>query len=103
MKTVKNVGKRIKQKEALVEKLKQENPELMAKIALIQTLIPMGLKAVEETLQAEVTGLAGPRYHNRENELGRHGSNSGSVFVYDLRCSPKTGQSHKVVFCHGRA
>jgi transposase-like protein len=85
MKTVKNVGKRIKQKEALVEKLKQENPELMAKIALIQTLIPMGLKAVEETLQAEVTGLAGPRYHNRENELGRHGSNSGSVFVYDQK------------------
>jgi len=85
MKTVKNVGKRIKQKEVMVEKLRQENPELMAKIALIQTLIPMGLKAVEETLQAEVTGLAGPRYHNRENELGRHGSNSGSVYVYDQK------------------
>ena len=97
MKTVKNVGKRIKQKEALVEKLKQENPELMAKIALIQTLIPMGLKAVEETLQAEVTALAGPRYHNRSSELGRQGSNPGSVFVYDQKVQvPVPRVQHKV-------
>ena len=85
MKTVKNVGKRIKQKEYLVEKLRQENPELMAKIALIQTLIPMGLEAVKKTLQDEVLKLAGPRYNNRGTELGRHGSNPGSVFVYDQK------------------
>ena len=85
MKTVKNAGKRIKRKEALVEKLREENPELMAKIALIQTLIPMGLEAVKETLQKEVMELAGPRYNNRGHELGRHGSNPGSVYVYDQK------------------
>ena len=85
MKTVKNAGKRIKRKEALVEKLREENPELMARIALIQTLIPMGLEAVKETLQKEVRELAGPRYNNRAYELGRHGSNPGSVYVYDQK------------------
>ena len=30
-------------------------------IAMIQALIPLGLRAVEEALQAEVTALAGPR------------------------------------------
>lgn len=85
MKTVRNAGKRIKQKEALVEKLRKESPELMAKIALIQTLIPMGLEAVHQTLQKEVMELAGPRYHNRDYELGRHGSNPGSVYVYDQK------------------
>lgn len=31
-------------------------------LAMIQALIPLGLKAVEEALQAEVTALAGARY-----------------------------------------
>jgi hypothetical protein len=31
-------------------------------LAMIQALIPLGLKAVEEALVAEVTALAGPRY-----------------------------------------
>ena len=35
-----------------------------AALAMIQAaLIPLGLKAVEEALLAEVTALAGPRYH----------------------------------------
>lgn len=84
MNRVRKVGIRINRKAELVEQLRQENPELMAKIAMIQTLIPLGLGAVEETLQQEVLGLAGPRY-NRVNEIGRHGSNSGSVYVYDQK------------------
>jgi putative transposase len=97
MKTVKNAGKRIKQKEALVKKLREENPELMARIALIQTLIPMGLEAVKEMLQKEVLGLAGPRYNNRSYELGRHGSNPGSVYVYDQKIRvPVPRVQHKV-------
>jgi transposase-like protein len=87
--TVKNQGVRIKKKELLREKLRQENPQEAANIAMIQMLIPLGLKAVQERLQAEVLKLAGPRYHNRGYELGRHGSNPGSVYVYDQKV--KTG------------
>ena len=84
-KTVKNTGIQIKKKEALREKLRQENPEEAAMIATIQALIPMGLQMVKEKLHAEVLRLAGPRYHNRDHENGRHGSNPGSVYVYDQK------------------
>jgi transposase-like protein len=83
--TVKNPGIRIKKKEMLREQLRQENPEEAARIATIQALIPLGLNAVKEKLQAEVLRLAGPRYHNRDHENGRHGSNVGSVYVYDQK------------------
>jgi hypothetical protein len=33
-----------------------------AALALIRALIPLGLRAVEDALVAEVTALAGPRY-----------------------------------------
>jgi len=36
-------------------------PGSPAMIAMIQALIPLGLRAVEEALQAEVTALAGER------------------------------------------
>lgn len=36
-----------------------------AKVALIQALIPLGLKVVAEELQAEVTRLAGPKHSAR--------------------------------------
>ncbi len=83
--TVKNPGIRIKKKEMLREQLRQENPEETAKIAMIQALIPLGLNAVKEKLQAEVFKLAGPRYHNRGHENGRHGFNAGSVYMYDQK------------------
>ena len=85
MKTVRNIGIRSKRKMAMVERLRQENPDEMAKVAMIQELIPIGLRAVEETLQKEVTALAGPRYKNRGYEWGRHGGNPGSVYVYDQK------------------
>ena len=83
--SIKNPGIRIKKKEMLREKLRQENPEEAATIAAIQMLIPLGLDAVREKLQAEVLRLAGPRYNNRGRENGRHGSNPGSVYVYDQK------------------
>jgi putative transposase len=85
MKTIKNKGIRIKKREALINKVKQEDPKLAAKIAAIQALIPIGAEAVVEQLQAEVTRLAGPRYNNRDYEMGRHGSNPGSAYVYDQK------------------
>ena len=85
MKMIRNTGERIKRKEALVERMRRENPEQMARVALIQNLIPMGLKLVEQELQREVTALAGPRYHNRGFVYGRHGSNPGSAYLYDQK------------------
>ena len=49
---------------------------------MIQMLIPLGLMAVEETLQAEVSRLVGPR-HSRDSDIKRWGSNPGSVFLGD--------------------
>ena len=89
MKSVKNVGERIKRKEALVEKMRRENPEQAARVAMIQKLIPMGLSLVTQELQNEVTALAGPRYHNRGFEYGRHGSNPGSAYVHDQKLRVK--------------
>jgi hypothetical protein len=36
--------------------------EIETKVALIQALIPLGLQAIGEALDAEVTALAGTRY-----------------------------------------
>lgn len=85
MKMIRNVGERIKRKEAMVEKMRRENPEQAARVAMIQKLIPMGLSLVTQELQNEVTALAGPRYNNRGFEYGRHGSNPGSAYVHDQK------------------
>jgi len=55
---------------------------------LIQMLIPIGLKAVEADLQAEVTRLVGERYR-RDNEVDfkRWGSNPGAVCLGDQKAS----------------
>ena len=55
--------------------------ELDAKVELIQALIPLGLMAVSQSLEAEVRALAGERYRRGDGLPGlvRHGSNPGSV------------------------
>ena len=55
--------------------------DLESRIALIQQLIPIGLMAVEEALQAEVQELAGVRYCRDDNPHKRWGSNLGSVHL----------------------
>jgi len=55
-----------------------------ARIAMIQALIPLGLQAVGQALEREVSELAGPRY-GREGEAYRWGSNAGSVYVGDQK------------------
>lgn len=56
-------------------------------IALIQALIPLGLRAVEEALQAEVAALAGPRYAHDDGhpEVVRWGKQAGSIFLADQK------------------
>jgi transposase-like protein len=58
-----------------------------AKVALIQELIPLGLLHVEESLQQEVTALAGPRYRHQGGRPGvvRYGKQPGSVYLADQK------------------
>ncbi len=55
--------------------------ELDTKVALIRSLVPLGLMHVEEMLDEEVTALAGDRYARKDASIGgrRHGSNPGTV------------------------
>src|SRR5438093_4531361 len=56
-------------------------------IAMIHALIPLGLRAVEEALQAEVLALAGPRYAHEDArpEMVRWGKQSGSIYLADQK------------------
>jgi len=56
-------------------------------VAFIQALIPRGLRAVEEALQAEVAALAGPRYahHDAQPDVVRWGRQAGSVYLADQK------------------
>ena len=68
----------------LLELSKEREEKWMApdsRIELIQALIPLGLKAVEEMLQEEVANIAGERYQHHSGDLKRWGSNPGSVYV----------------------
>jgi putative transposase len=57
-----------------------------SRLSMIQMLIPLGLQAVEEELQAEVRKLAGGARHERTGTtVKRWGQNPGSVFVGDQK------------------
>lgn len=56
------------------------------RLAMIQALIPLGLKAVEEELQGEITALVGGQRHARTaGPVKRWGQNPGSVFLGDQK------------------
>ncbi len=56
-------------------------------LSMIQALIPLGLRAVEERLQAEVRALAGRRYARGDAhpEIVRWGRQPGSIFLADQK------------------
>lgn len=63
-------------------------------LAMIQALIPLGLRAVEDALQQEVKSLAGARYarklahddeHSATAGIARWGKQAGSVFLADQK------------------
>ncbi|MEK7747931.1 MAG: hypothetical protein AAB300_02500, partial [Nitrospirota bacterium] len=58
-----------------------------SRIELIQQLIPLGLMAVEEELQSEVTRLAGGYYQRDAKAMKRWGSNPGSVCLGNQKLS----------------
>lgn len=55
-----------------------------SRLAMIQMLIPLGLRSVEKELQAEIVALVGER-HTRGGKLDRWGSNPGSVYLGDQK------------------
>ncbi len=61
--------------------------EVESLVEVIQTLIPLGLAAVEEALQGEVRRLAGERYQRVSRPPGRvrWGRQSGSVYLLDQK------------------
>lgn len=56
-------------------------------LAMIQALIPVGLKALEDALTQEVTRLAGGRYARQDEhpDVVRWGGQAGSVFLADQK------------------
>jgi len=54
------------------------------KMSIIQELIPLGLRAVAEELQNEVTQLAGHK-HSRGGDNARWGQQDGSVYLRDQK------------------
>lgn len=56
-------------------------------LAMIQALIPLGLRAVEDALTAEVTALAGPRYarDDAHPDVARWGAQAGSIYLADQK------------------
>ena len=61
--------------------------EIDSTVTLIQALIPLGLHAVGEALEAEVIALAGARYRRTDGRPGvvRWGQQSGSVYLADQK------------------
>ncbi len=64
-----------------------ELEEVNPTVALIQALIPLGLRAAGEALTAEVTRLAGPKHSRRERVPGyvRWCRQRGSVYLADQK------------------
>lgn len=60
-----------------------------SRIMMIQMLIPLGLEAVRDALQAEVELLAGKRYERNDLPNVRWGTNPGSVFLGDQKVKMK--------------
>jgi transposase-like protein len=56
-------------------------------LALVQALIPLGLKAVEEMLLADVAALAGARYVHEPSgsRIVRWGKQAGSIYLADQK------------------
>jgi len=75
----------VEKRERLVKGLEQlEIGDVDTRVDLIQALIPIGLKAVNDLLQEEVRRLAGEVYsHGKDNR--RWGRQGGSVYLSDQK------------------
>jgi len=79
-------GKRINAKaQQTIEELERDMKR-EGRLSMIQALIPLGMKAVEEELQREIREFAGERY-SRGGDFSRWGKNPGSVFLGEQKVS----------------
>lgn len=78
-----------------LEKMFKEATSINAKVELIQMLIPLGLKAVNDALQEEVKHLAGAR-HSRMGDISRWGDQPGSVYLGDEKFRVKVPRLRNV-------
>lgn len=88
MRTVQRIQKEEKRTPLMSVRGEEAEPaSVAARVALIQALIPLGLAAVAETLEAEVEQLAGARYRRDDArpELVRWGRQRGSVYLADQK------------------
>lgn len=90
-KSIVRVGSRVKGRGRRVGTVKAEVQQELARfdtrVEMIQMLIPLGLKAVGDVLQEEVTALAGARYERESGLPGyaRWGQQRGSVYLADQK------------------
>ena len=66
----------------MMEKMVISGQTIEARAELIQMLIPLGLNAVNDALQEEMTALAGAKY-SRDGSASRWGEQPGSVYLGD--------------------
>ena len=87
MKSIVRIGGPGKQSRSAAVAATAELNALGSRVELIQALIPLGLEAVRELLQQEVTALAGARYQRGGGVAGyaRWGRQSGSVYLADQK------------------
>lgn len=79
-------AKRINVRDSYIQGMDEQDWGREGRLAMIQALIPLGLKAVEEELQAEVRDLVGGEPYERScGSRKRWGQNPGSVFVGDQK------------------
>jgi len=85
-------GRKIEDVEHVDNQLR-ELDDLDVTVALIQTLVPLGLRAAEEALLREVTMLAGRRYGRNDGMAHRirWGRQRGSIYVGDQNPSRSLG------------
>ena len=87
MKSIVRVGRKGKRSGLAALAAEAELSALDSRVELIQALIPLGLEAVSELLQQEVTALAGRRFQRTGGVPGydRWGSQPGSVYLTDQK------------------
>lgn len=79
-------GSKSKERAEMFKQLVERDWDRENRLSMIQMLIPLGLKAVEHELQAEVTEVAGERY-SRGGAVKRWGANPGGVYLGEQKLS----------------
>lgn len=77
---------RIKAGRRMIEQLQDRGIPMEIRLGLVQLVVPVGLLWAEQEMQAERNTLTGGRYI-RGKEMGRWGSNPGSVYLGDQKVS----------------